>query len=234
MARRAILTIRRGTGHERRFDPIDFISVLLLAAAIGTLWLKPFTVFRCGVETEGQAQCTISERLLLVAPLRTEHLRHLTDAGYAEHTETSESTDSEGKHHTTETTVEDLSLSDAQGSTVWRTSESYLIGASLQNVGDRVQSLIRGASSAPFVRWHTAWPVLLIATLFGLIGAIHLMARLGGALVGWGVISPVLERLAFERAPGVFLLLLFASAWVVALLGGDPPATLIGVLGLTD
>jgi len=51
------------------------------------------------------------------------------------------------------------------------------------------------------VRWHTAWPVLLLATLFALIGATHLIARIGGTLVVRGAVSPAFARLVFERAP---------------------------------
>jgi hypothetical protein len=229
VARRA-LSIVRGGGQG--LGPLDYVSLLLLVVGLGVLWLAPFTVFRCAAEGSGRAQCVISERLLGALSLGEQRLAHLTGATYDSHTERSDSQDSSGRRSTTKTKVEVLSLVDADGREAWRASRSLLVGASLQAVAEQIRLRIEDKSAPPFARWHIAWPALLLATLFVLIGATHLLARTGRALADRGAVSEAVARLAFSRAPGLVLLVVFATAWVVALLGGNPPEALVRWLGL--
>jgi hypothetical protein len=210
---------------RRRFEATDLVSLLIVGVSAGLLWLKPATVYRCAPQAPGLARCEISERLLGLVPLRSRAFEGIARVTFGEHTQQSTSLDSQGRTRTTSTDVEELALLDAQARVLWRRSESHLLGASLADLAGELELLVSGESAEPFARWHQPWPVLLITSLFLLLGASHLATRLGLVLIqaGW---LPAGAHAIVYWGPTLALLLLLGAAWGVAWVGADPPAWL--------
>ena len=208
--------------HGRRLGPTDAVSVLLLAVALGALWLAPTRAFRCTAQPPGQARCEISRRLLGLVPIAKETIPGIARAEVTSWVERSEVQNAGERPRQVSTRVEGLLLADADGDALWRAAESHLAGASLADVAQEVEAVVAGASPDGFVRWSTPWPVLLLATPFLLIATSHLTGRLALALRARGVLAGSAYQLAYWL-PTLLVATLLAVAWLVALAGANPP-----------
>jgi hypothetical protein len=208
----------------------DRVSLLLVAVSLGALWLEPSTVYRCAPDGEGLARCEISGRALGLAPLRRAELRGIAAAVHDSRVESHETVDSKGRQKTKHQRVETLTFRDAAGRELWSASKSMLLGATMTDLQQEVEALAQGESRRPFLRCQAVWPVLLIASLFLLIGGSHLGTRLGQALMARGVLPPAAGPLAYW-GPTVAIVVLLAFAWASAAFGARPPALLAPLLG---
>ena len=59
---------------------ITIVAWVLLIVASGLLWLKPMALYRCAPQSEGLAQCVVSDRILGVVPLRSRSIQGIAAA----------------------------------------------------------------------------------------------------------------------------------------------------------
>lgn len=195
------------------------------------LVFKPHRLFFCEAGGGKVASCRISERVLGLFPVRAEIVGAIATTETSTETTTHESRQSDGRRRTTTTRIGELSFIDAQGATQWSASDSHLVGATMDRVAGRVDELISGESLSPIVLIQAVWPALLAGTLFGVIGASGLGSALGLLLRDRGLIPEHAYRSVFYWGTLLIPTLLAAAAWVIALLGSDPPGWLGALLG---
>ncbi len=193
----------------------ELVVLLLLAAGLALTWFKPVRAFRCAAQGGGLARCTVSERALA----------GIAKASASHHTTTGETREG-GRTHRVTTLVSDLSLLDAEGRVLWSASESHLIGASLEQVGAEVEQLAAGELSGEVLRVQAVWPALLFASLFVTIATSGLWSKLGLELRNRGWIPQLVLQAVFYWGGLLVPVVLYGAAWVLALLGKDPPAAL--------
>jgi hypothetical protein len=92
-----------------------------------------------------------------------------------------------------------------------------------------VEELTSGASGR-ILRVQAIWPVLLAGTLFMTVAASPLGSKLGMELRNRGLIPEAVYRAVFYWGTLLVPLLLSGAAWLVVLLGKDPPGILAAVL----
>jgi len=227
-----ILAALRAFRGGRSFGVPQLVLMLLLAVGLAASWLKPLRAFRCSAQGQGRAQCVVAERLLGVFPLREQVLEGIAGTQSGAHTTTSESRDDQGRTRTLTTRVDELAFKDAAGRVLWSSEESHLIGAAQQQLATEVAALAAGERSDVIVRVQAVWVVLLLGTLFCLIGVSSLGTELGLLLRDRGLIPQSVHVAVFHWGAFVVPLLLFGLAWALAGLGADPPAALVSVLRL--
>jgi hypothetical protein len=225
-ALRALAEFRPGGS---AFGTPELALLLLLVVGLGLTWFKPVRAFRCATQGGGLARCAISERLFGLIPVRTQDVPDIAKASTSHRTTTSESREG-GRTRTTTTHIYDLSFVDAQGRELWSASESHLLGASLDQVGANVEQVASGELSGEIARVQAVWPALLAGTLFVTIAASALGSKLGLELRNRGSIPQALYQFVFYWGTLLVPVALYGAAWVLALLGKDPPAFLLPLL----
>ena len=217
----------RPTG--RRIGVTDVASLVLLAVAAAGLWWQPTRVFACAPQAAGLARCDVSTRLLGLVPLGHRTIAGIARAGYGTETAISELRDATtNRPRALETRIEALLLADAEGHELWRSAESHLLGASLDDVAGGIEALTGDETAAPFVAWYVPWPVLLLCSLFLLIATSHLGTSASLALRRRGLLGGVSYGLAYWL-PTLVVAGVLAVAWLVALAGAHPPRWLSGI-----
>lgn len=218
-----------GAGARKRIGLTDVASFVLLAVAIAGLWWQPTRVFACAPQSDGLVRCDISARLLGLVPLGRSTVAGIAHAKLGTWTEKSEVRDTTANRaRELATRVEGLVLADADGRELWSSSESHLLGASLEDVASGIESRIGDEAAAPFVAWYVPWPVLLLCTLFLLIATSHLGTSASLALRSRGLLGGVSYGLAYWL-PTLVVAGVLAVAWLVALAGASPPRWLSGM-----
>ncbi len=217
---------------RRGFGVPQAALLLVLAAGLAGIWFKPLRVFRCAQSAPGRAECLVTERVLGLLPVRQQTVRGIATAEAGSHVTSSESREDKGRTRTVTTRVEELAFKDPEGGVLWSASESHLIGASLETLAVDVAALASEPDAPALVRVNAVWPVLLLGTLFVTIAASALASELGVWLRDRGLIPQALYMLAFYWGALLVPVALFGFAWLLAFLGGGPPAALVGALGL--
>jgi hypothetical protein len=128
--------------------------------------------------------------------------------------------------------VEKLSLLDPDGRELWSATEDYWIGASPEEVGADIGALASGARNEPVVRFQAYWPGLFFSSLGVMLFFRALVTQMGMALRDRGLIRQATYRRAFAWGGLLLSLALCGLEWGVALLGRDPPALLVRLVGL--
>ena len=227
----AALVVRRATQSPVSVGTLA-VGLLLTAISIGLAIFQPVTFYTFSTAGEGNVRCLVRERALGLVPVRSEEVRGIVSATGERWRESRRETDSNGHQRSVSTTVQTLTLKDATGRSLHERRMEYILGASLPDVAQRVESIALGRQPAHFVRWATVWPAHLAATLFGLVGFAML----------WSVLADALSWLSFSLRwlNGRFLTnglhaLVFAAllaAWGIAAVGGNPPDWLVTTLRL--
>jgi hypothetical protein len=206
------------------FGVPELALLLMLAVGAALTWFKPVRAFRCAGQGGGLARCVVSERLFGLWPVRARSLAGIAKASTSHHTTTSESRDQDGPPKTVTTRVDELALLDGDGRELWSASESHVIGASLEQVGTELEQLAAGELAGEVVRVQAVWPALLAASLFVTIAVSALWSKLGLELRNRGFIPQLALQAVFYWGGLLVPALLYGAAWVLALLGKDPPA----------
>ncbi len=215
-----------------RFGVPEIAALLMLAAGLGVLALRPHRVFQCEALEPGLASCRITDRLFGIVTLREETVAGIASADTDSRTHTEQTSGEDGRTRTSTTRTDELVLLDAEQEPLWSVAESRLLGASMADLAADVGELAAGELEGPFARVHASWPVLLAGTVFFTLGASAALSSLGLFLRDRGVVSPAINRVVFYWGPLVAALLLSVAGWATALLGDAPPAWLIAAMGL--
>jgi hypothetical protein len=147
-----------------------------------------------------------------------------------ERSTSSESRGSDGRTRTVTTHVYELSFKGADEQELWSASESHLIGARYDRLAAEVEELASGERAVELVRLHAIWPVLLAGSLFVTLAVSVLGTKLGMALRDRGLIPEAVFRPVFYWGPLLVPVALFGWAWLVSLLGKDPPRVVAALL----
>jgi hypothetical protein len=203
-----------------------FLAVGLIAA-----WVKPVRVFRCAPQAAGLAQCLVSERVFGVFPVREQAVAGIAKAQTSSYDVTSESQE-DGRTTTSTTRLEELVLLDASENRLWSAAEQRMLGASAEQLGTDLTAVVSGQRTGPLLRIQVCWPVLLITCFFVLISFGPLVSQIGLALHDRGLIPYGMHRWIFGRGAFLLSVALCSVPWGMALLGSDPPALLVRLVGL--
>jgi len=214
----------------RPFGIAELALLLMLTVALALMWFKPVRVFRCEAQGTGLARCVVAERLFGLVPLRQRTVEGIADASTSQRSTTNEARDSDGVTRTTTTHIAELSFTSADGRPLWSGSESHLIGARFEQIGADVKELTSQAPSGRIVRVQAIWPVLLAGTLFLTVAASPLGTKLGLELRNRGLIPQAVYTAVFYWGTLLVPLLLSGAAWLLVLLGKDPPGIVAALL----
>lgn len=215
-----------------RFGVPEIAALLMLAAGLGVLALRPHRVFQCEALEPGRASCRITERVFGILTLREETVAGIAAANTESRAHTEQTRGDDGRTRTSTTRTDELVFLDAEQEPLWSAAESRLVGASMADLAADVSELASGELEGPFARVHASWPVLLAGTLFFTFGASAASSSLGLFLRDRGVVSPAMNRVVFYWGPFFAALVLSGAGWAAALFGNAPPAWLVAAMGL--
>ena len=203
--------------------------LLCLGLCVSAQWFKPVRMFRCAPQASGLAQCVVADRIFGVVPRADRLVAGIAKTDVESSVEGGETHESNGRT----TPVEKLSLFDPDDRELWSSaSQDYWIGASPAEVGADIQAITSGARHEPVVRIQAFWPALFFSSLGVMLFFRALVSQIGMALRDRGLIRQATYRRAFFWGGLLLSLALCALEWGVALLGRDPPALVVRLVGL--
>ena len=212
-----------------RFGFHGVALLLCLGLCVSAQWFKPVRVFRCAPQGSGLAQCVVADRIFGVVPRADRLVAGIAKTDVESSTEGGVTNEATGRT----TPVEKLSLLDAEGRELWSSASlDYWIGEPPAEVGADIQAITSGARHEPVVRIQAFWPALLASSLGVMLFFRALVSLIGMALRDRGLIGQAMYRRAFFWGGLLLSLALCALEWGVALLGSDPPALVVGLVGL--
>ena len=224
----ALYAFRPPTG----FGGSGVALLLFLGLCVSAQWFKPVRMFRCAPQASGLAQCVVADRMFGMVPRADRVVAGIAKTDVESSVEGGETRESNGRTTTWSTPVEKLSLFDPDDRELWSASEDYWIGASPAEVGADIRALTSGARHEPVVRIQAYWPALFFSSLGVMLFFRALVSQIGMALRDRGLIRQATYRRAFFWGGLLLSLALCALEWGLALLGRDPPALVVRLVGL--